>query len=858
MPKGIRLSAATLVERYGVPESVARHVERLNEAKVDVTEEVLRATAFDEGIARLLADPRVHSEAGSLTTERLQAIRDSLGLAGRARRLCVTPKRTWRTVGLRQSSPDSAPLLDDTELPALTPQSVSTPARAAELEDLFTSEDVKRLKLSVLTSADSQERITAIRRMVLAPGTVGEKGAVLLGALTDRDPEVRLEAIKALVPLGLNPDIAREARLLVTGSERQQEGAAERLGRLAADSRPGEVSVLLTLIAGTLTGEVSDDVRRALVESVGPAAPVLAENPDQLAGAVSLLGEQLTDRPVVLARPVRRVLARLGQEAPDATSAALEAEIDRVPEAEARRVLLGAFGTLSVPVPNRPHLARRMTAEILAAPEPETACIAIANCLIRWGHTVADVLLDTLAEARRQQRIFLARILDQIAGRADCPDDTRERIARAFLDLLKTGTRTTQAALLDCETLSDRRLPEPLKSEIAAELIQHVHEFGGPRSVSVIEDMIGKLGPAAIGPMLEVATEGVRDRERNTAARMLGELIAQLPAADQEQADLAVRIIERCIRLLDGDFPDKDVLAASIGRMCTSQAMPADTVRRVARGLQVRVGKEPYSFGLLEGLGLLASSRDVELATRVDVAEALLRLLEVDLPEMQSKRFTGGEKTIFIAGNEAAAYTDMIPILLDGIRNVCTHSESVALRARLIDALIKKWREASSWRLVWGPGNTLKLAEVLGAIAVDPGTDRPAREKIAAALVGSADVLPVIRVLRPLLDRDQDSDRMGELAGRVADDLLARMARGSGDRIELDAAVTGCLATIAARRRLGPDEQAAKRRAAVIGVLYKALRNGAPGARDALQKIADSDALPEETRSEIHARLARS
>ncbi|MFW6108155.1 MAG: hypothetical protein ACOC70_03025, partial [bacterium] len=316
MPKGIRLSAATLVDRYDLPETVARRIERLNEAKVDVTEDVVRAAGSDEGVAQLLSSPRTRAAAGSLTTEKLQSIRETLGVSGRAARLQVVPKRTWRTIAFGRAAGRTA-RLDETELPALTPQSVSSPARAAELEDLFSSEDVKRLKLTVLTSAEPRERITAIRRLVLAPGTTGEKGAVLLGALSDRDAEVRLEAIKALVPLGLNPDIAREARLLVTGSDKQRIGAAQRMGRLAADSRPGEVSVVLTLVAGTLAADVPADARRALIESIGPAAPVLARNPDQLAGAVSLLGEQLTDRPVELSRPVRHVLARLGREAPD-------------------------------------------------------------------------------------------------------------------------------------------------------------------------------------------------------------------------------------------------------------------------------------------------------------------------------------------------------------------------------------------------------------------------------------------------------------------------------------------------------------------------------------------------------------
>ena len=853
MVKGIRLTASSLVDRYGIPEGAARRIARLASAKVDVTEEVARAAASDEAIAALLVSPRLRSAAKSaakpLTTERLQAIRESLGVGGSAIELVVLPKRTWRTIAFER---------EQGALPALTPVGVSTPMTPSELQTLFTADEVKRLKLFVLTSAEPKERITAIRRLVLAPGTTREKGAVLLAALSDDDPQVRLEAIKALVPLGLAPDIAREARRLVSGTDKQKIGAAGRIGELAADAGQGEVSVLLTLVAGALRAELPSEARRALVESLVSAAPVLTEDQSQLAGAVSLLAEQLAERPTELSRPVRHALSALGAEDPDGTLDALEAEAQHVPDDQARRLLLGALSSLHVPQARRRQIAESMTKELLAAPEPETDCLGIANALCRWGEVAADVLLDALNRAPRQQKSFMLRILDDIASRRDCPLRAKKAVAGKFLGMLKTDTPTTRAILLECEIFSDHALPSSLRAEIAAELIQHVHEFGSPRMIDAIEDTIAKLGTPAIDPLSSLLTEGVRDRERISAARVLGELVARLHGTGPRRSQFAVTVLMTCVRQLDKGFPDRNVLAAAIGRMCTSRAMPSDTVRRVARGLRVRVGKEPYSFGLLEGLGQLAASPNVELETRVEVAESLLRLLEVELPEMHSKRFTGGEKTVFIAGNEAAAYTDMIPILLDGLSNVCVHAGSPALHSRLVEALIRKWHQASSWRLIWGPANTLKLAEVLGDIAMAPNSGRETRVEIAEALGSSSDMLPVLRVLGRLFATDTSSPRMGGLAALVAQHLLDRMAPGSGDRIELDATVTMSLAAIGARKNLGAKDQAERLRRGIATVLFKALRNGAPGARPALARLAESHAVDGKLRSEIETRLAQS
>jgi hypothetical protein len=848
MAKGVRLSASTLVARYRMPEATARAVEELADAKVDVTDEVARLAGSDPGVAELLAAPGLRSDARSLTTENLHELRTDLGVSGTAAALIVVPKRTWRTIALQE---------EEGGLPVLAPAAASTPMKPSELRTLFSPEEVKRLKLEVLTSADATERITAIRRLGLAPGTTNEKGAVLLAALADDDPKVRLEAIRALVPLGLNPDIGREARYLVSGTDKQKLAAARQMGELAGSASPGEISVLLTLIAGTLNTELPADARRALVESLLPAADAIANEPGQLAGAVGLLAEQLTERPVELVRPVRRVLAALGARDADGTVTALEAEIDRVPDPEARRRLLGAFSSVPVPEGRRPAIARRMAGELLSAPEPETDCIGMANALCGWGATAVDALLEVLGQSLRQQKTFILRVLDNIASRRDCPVKAKQAVTERFLNMLKTDTRPTQAVLLESELFGDRALPKKLKAGVARELVLHVHEFGGPRMIGTIEDTVIRLGAAAIDPLLELVTEGVRDRDRVSAARVLGHLVAGLPGQGARNADQAVNALMRCVRLLDEEFPDRNVLAEAIGEMCTSPAMPADTVRRVGRGLRVRVGKEPYSFGLLGGLGRLAASPNVELQTRIEVADSLLRLLEVDLPDMQSKRFTGGEKTIFIAGDEAAAYTDMIPILLDGLRTVCVNAGSSTLRDRIVAALIDKWREASSWRLVWGPANTLKLAEVLGEIARADNADRAIRAEIAEALVTSSDLLPVVRVLGPVLELDSGSAAMGKLAARVGARLLERMAPGSGDRFEVDEGVTAALGSIAARRHLGPKDTAARLRRAIAEVLFKALRNGAPGAAPALRKLAESAAVPRPLRREIEARLER-
>ena len=61
---------------------------------------------------------------------------------------------------------------------------------------------------------------------------------------------------------------------------------------------PVKVSVLLTLVAGTLKAKIPAEARVELIRSLEQAAPVLARDAAQLAGAVSLLAEQLAQQAV--------------------------------------------------------------------------------------------------------------------------------------------------------------------------------------------------------------------------------------------------------------------------------------------------------------------------------------------------------------------------------------------------------------------------------------------------------------------------------------------------------------------------------------------------------------------------------
>ncbi len=101
-----------------------------------------------------------------------------------------------------------------------------------EARGLFNAEEIARLKLDALAGRDADERVSALRKLVYAPISAHEKGGIYLRALLDSAGPVRSEAMKAIVSLGFNRDMADAIQALFAGRGRARAAALRRIGDL--------------------------------------------------------------------------------------------------------------------------------------------------------------------------------------------------------------------------------------------------------------------------------------------------------------------------------------------------------------------------------------------------------------------------------------------------------------------------------------------------------------------------------------------------------------------------------------------------------------------------------------------------
>ena len=950
MLTGIRGGRDFYKERYGLSDRLAVRLAALLSRKVDLTAAAIECLKDSPPVQHVLLRPDLLDAADRLDTERLRA----MALPGEEwpAPLVVAEHKGWRTIALEEELlDDQGPEEGDAGLPVLAER--AEVLHPSEIRELFSRRDVAELELTLRTSADAKEKVTALRRLALSPAGDREKMALFATALTDRDAEVRGEAAEAMTTLGLPREVAEEARALAEGSDRQKRSAAQRIGSRILVAADTEMGVLLRIIAGTLRYEPSVGLRRLLIRAIEGACRAIARDAHATADLVRVLLGQLRDDVEELGPEARRVLLILGRatgegEAPvgaglvpalpgAATRAAptgaspsrsapslvcrlLQEELAKTPAGPVRRLLVAAAMELARTDAECADACRLAVGELLTSADPAIECLPIVNSLSRVGDSAVAVIAERLLDAPEAAQEELVRLLDSLATRHPAAKATKARIGRLLLDVLRNGHRMARLAVIQATATMDPALPATVRGQLAAELMACLPEYANPGTLAAIEATAGRLGAPAVAPLLDTLRQGGRLCQRLSAARILGELV---PMLEERHAKVARQAIEALLGLLAGDeaktkeverervergerkkgpegsssspstlhpplstptppglahagFPDRALLARTLGRMCAGPAADEATVARVAVALRARVVEKGLSNAALDGLGRLCLSPRAAPTLKVELVRFFSRLIERELPEIQPKKVVQAsrlqigrqdacptDEIVYELGNEVTAYTELVPGLIAGLRNIALSSGG-ALREEALATLLAAWRAIAEGTLQLGPANTEAILDALRALGTLPRREGEApaepssidpkhREAIADALALRRDFLPTYRALADLIVAAGDA--MAARAAALAEALLRREA---GDRTLTESdrvAILLVLVQLATAASLGPG--AARLRERIATAVIEADKREARTAHDLLIRLAESPALPDRLRARLAARLPR-
>lgn len=843
MPEGVRGSRDYFKERYGLGERLAVRLAALLSHRVALTAAAIECLRESPALQSVILHPELLRHPESLTTASLAA-GEPLPAP-----LVVVDDGPWRTVALEEE------LLGEGHegeaaagLPVLSGKAELL--HPTEIGELFSRRDIAELELVLRTSADANEKITALRRLALSPASAQEKLTLFAMALTDRSAEVRGEAAEALTTLGLATEVAEDARALAEGNAEQKRFAIERIGQRILAAEDAEMGVLLRIVAGTLRHEPSVPVRRLLITAIAGACASVAQDSRSSRDLVRILIGQLRDAVDELGPAVRGVLLALGQHNAAAVAQCLDEELATIAGHPIRRLLVAVAGELAASDDARAVACRLAAEEMVASADPAVECLPLGNMLGKSGAIAVAAMGEAFATAPEAAQMVFVRLLDVIATRADTPPALRARIGELLLVALRSGERAARLAVIQSTATMGLDLTAATRAGLAEELVASVAEYANPGIIDAIEATHASLGAPAVEPLLGALEGAERTRQRLSAARVLGMLLPRLEASE---AAVAQRAIQRGLELLSAEFPDRPELVRALGRMGASPAVSPADVARLATTLRGLILDKALTHAALDGLAHLCLSPEADAALKVDLADFFARLLRRDLPDIEATVYAAeGNEVGYAFGSDVLAYTEMVPSIIQGLRHIAITSAGV-LRQAALDHLLDAWRNVADGTLQLGPGNTQQLLDALHAIGSLPDVEAKQRDIIVEAVALRHDFLPTRRVLAELIVAAGDS--MAARAAALADSLLRRAAAERELSPSEEAILLGALVRLATAASLGPQGERLRERTVVA--VSDAEKRGLEAAPSLLDTLRASPAIPERLKSRLRVRQAQ-
>jgi len=726
----------------------------------------------------------------------------------------------------------------------------------AGAEGMFSPERINELKVTLVTSADPEAKIEALRLLCYSPIGSEEKNEALVQGLQDVFAGVRVEAAAMTTVAGLDAGAVENLRALASGDEQNRVFAAERLGVYA---REGKVPVAAFAVTGLVASLRHDDaaaVRRACLKSLEDSAAFLAANERRASELVKMLLAHLTRDYVALSYPARRLLVRMSESLAGVVSQALWEEMEATPDRRIRVLLLTILGDIKGVDTKR--LAKAM-AEESAKPEERGADFrSFATYMHAIGTEAAKSLVEAYPVSDRSQRKYLVRLIDDICRYGKVEPGVKEEVAALFKRYLSGANRDLRVTIMTTHIAADRELSDETRRELARLFLESVRDVRMPADIDNVEYTISKMGLAAMEPLVERMSEQYPDGERIRAARLLGDLGRNegyvLGAEAASSLGGLLRSLEK--RRIDG-FPEPGVLLVSEGKVVSSPPVETKATDLVARSIMEQYEKAGSDAHIYEALGWAASSSKVNQSFIKKALKALCDML--DSPEAEiapESRLEGGVK-VFELGKEAGFYTDLLPAAMKGLEVMYIgHRRAVGLRKTIVGFLLRKWQEVTSGKRFWGPGNITEMVDVLKRIAAHASTDAEARVSVLKMLGKKLYSIPVMLAVGEILAADDSPGDMAKIASAVGVTLL-KLRDGEGRFSEDERAeVLEVLGKVVRRRNLDVTTAGTEKlRYTIIESLFSGLRDNVASCYNALSPLRTADFIPDDLRRAISERL---
>jgi len=870
--RGVRLKQDDFAEQFGISRRLAARMGALLAKNVETTAAVLEMAGPGSGIERLFLHRAMLQHADRLDTDRLAQLAEETDAAedgpftvvtqGESRIIAleeeILAQEAWEE---EEATPAPEPgVPGTTSMVRMTPVAGPSIIGREEAASLFTAEQVVRLKLDALTSADSNVRASALRQLQYAPLTPEEKGSIYLKVLLDPVSPVRSEAIRGLEGVGFDLETADAVQTIFEGDDRARQLAIERMGLLFKGLPPVQQQVVLAILLETLREVTSPDLLARMMAMLAEVAEGIAAFPSFVADLGRACLEKAFVDPARLAAPVRAVLVQLGRRVPDLVADLLDRQLATLRDPELRVFVLTLTAQLEVDDERRAHLAGVMAGDLVAMKATVVSLQKLGHNLVALGRPAAAPLLERFRAGDPRQTALLMPFLDMLCLERGMDREYKNRVVSAMLKCLRVADRRTRLDLLRSRVGTDSEIAATLRRDLAEEVITDLNAHDHPHLLDRLIDVLELLEEPAVGPLFDLVRKDAAAPLADRAIRVIGRILSGAPAEMLERIGRIPAIVDFAEKCLHDRAITRGGYAQALGAICAADGHDPERSRQIAETLVQCIGRVPYPADLLEGIGILAASKHIPLRAKIKLVHMYSALLRREPNDKQDamRVIETEDGKLYEFSRRAEFDTAVLPVVVQSLERIgLSESASPALRDQVMGDLLAVWQGVADWTVVWGPRATEALSRALGNFGSARITPTEWKVRIGHALHQHVGRLSVVRALGSLCAAEDDSDELNALTTDAAFASIAEWINPDVTQEERRVVLTNA-ASMAARRQLNSRSPRVRRlRREVAGLLFEALREGMYWSREPLVRLRDCPTITKALRNEIDERLSK-
>ena len=851
-----------LVNRYGLSARLAARVAALLTRKMDVTETLLEMAPSSPGLRQLLLDRDLLKEPEAVDEDALRSKARQSGFEEHDLIRLVEGEEGWRTIALEDDvlaaqagSPEGTSELVSTEIITRPEEGITR----SETEELFSAEEVARLKLDALTSQEAEKRTEALRKLVYAPMPGAQKAGVFVQVLVDSGagPAIRREAVRSLQQIGFRQDIADAVRHLFEAEEDEVLYAIQRLEALLKEADEGDRGVAVAVVLEVFDETDRPAVIRQLLSLTAGSAEVLVGSREKTEHFVQTALRHLTRDFEGLRPEVEQALEACHRRAAEMMEELLWKELQRTGEASVRGFLVHLLASLTESSERRDELAAAAVEQIIEPRLRESQRSHLRYGLVGMGEPAVRAARERLPSAEGRQRAELVRLLDVVCTEGDVSDEELNDVVRTLLDLLRVGERGIRRRILEASVLAAEGVDEGLQEELSRELLSHMTEFQMESTHEMIGRSLEKIGLPALPPLLDYIRRRFPEEEAHLCLETLGRI------ARDKGADMPPELTREALDFCQGIFEDggqtRGEFTLALAYLCGYTEPGAERFQEVLNALQERVWQVRYTFDIFEALGIMAGSANVRGEQQSRLFDLFDSVVSMKAPDVLGSRKETEEGTVYEFGAEVMFDTRVLPSVVRGLERIAVGEKTPGeLRREVVKRLLILWEGVSKVRVVWGPAAMEALIRAICNTACSEYTEAGVQARFARSLLRFLNKVSVVRSLGEICADTPESEQMQELCVETVDEMLSEWEESEEQDEERRIALLESLGRIAANPALdAEDEEVRRLRANVLEALFQGLREGIDEVRFPLQELRDCPDITEEQRTEIEERLNR-